>query len=97
MHDGRYKLNSLGVSPITLEEAPYLTAYRAYKLLVLDGASSLPQDMAVWHRNYTVNDTFRTQDIGTFKEAHCEIKKCDVNTFAAVGGQFYVSKPAASL
>lgn len=53
-------------------------------------------DVDGWHRNITINDTFRTQEIDTFKEVHCEIKKCDVNALAAVGGEFYVSKPSAS-
>ena len=45
---------------------------------------------------YGINDTFRTEDIGTFKEVHCEVKKCDVNAFAAVGGEYYIDREFAS-
>jgi hypothetical protein len=90
LHDGKYRLDSIGIDPRTLMELPYLTAFKAYDLLVTlhnseresgKNLSGIPTDMALWHRNYTINDTFLAQDIGTFKEVHCEIKKCDVNTF----------------
>jgi hypothetical protein len=105
MQDGSYLLTSLGHNPLTRKEVTYLTAWRAYDLAhqcaaaraLTTQCAAAPADMASWHRNYTVNETFRTQDIRTFKEAHCEIKKCDVNTFAAIGGEFYITKPTASL
>ncbi len=100
LHDGSYRLDSIGPSPRAsatflrdAPDVPYLTAWRAYDALEnarqdnpalgLGGANltELAIDLARWHKNYTINSTFWTQDIGTFKEAHCEIKKCDVNAF----------------
>ena len=58
--------------------------------------TAFPDGMELWNLNYTVNMTFRTEQIFTIKEVHCEVKKCDPNTFAAVGGEFYIDKPTDS-
>ena len=109
LHDGAWRLDSIGADPVTKAEFDTLTPFRAWEALDQrqtelglglhgDNLTALPTgifDADGWNRNYTINDTFRPQEIGTFKEVHCEIKKCDVNALAAVGGELYISKPSA--
>ena len=92
LHDGTYRIDSLGTDPATqaldsivsdpANQLPVhtLTSYNGWAAIA-QNTQPRPDGMDVWHKNYTINDTFRTEDIGTFKEIHCEVKKCDVNTF----------------
>ena len=79
LYDGVWRIDSIGLNPTDKSQYEFVTAHNAYAALDLrsteraagwggENLTAFPADMEVWNLNYSINSTFRAQDIGTFKE-----------------------------